>query len=95
MPGADVGLRYEQARLVFAGELVRPAIAGLWPQLPPADVRIDVLDLRAVPRIDSAGLALLARLCRRHPQAVIEGDPAGLADLRDAYRLDDHLACAA
>src|SRR5690606_41598623 len=53
--------------------------------------------LQQVESIDSAGIALLAALAARNGEGlVVEGAPAGLAELRDAYRLDDRLrfACA-
>ena len=53
---------------------------------------VDTFDLRAVDRIDSAGLALLAELAGRCDGVDVLGEPAGLAELRTAYRLDAALA---
>ena len=53
-------------------------------------------DLQAVTRIDSAGLALLAELAARAGGGItVDGTPAGLAELRAAYRLDPALGFAA
>ena len=79
--------------LVFTGALSRVACAAAWKQAQSilgADV--DTFDLRAVGRIDSAGLALLAELAERCDGVDVLGEPAGLAELRAAYRLDTALA---
>ena len=79
--------------LVFTGALSREASASAWKQahsMLGADV--DTFDLRAVERIDSAGLALLAELAGRCDGVDVLGTPVGLAELRAAYRLDDALA---
>ena len=49
-------------------------------------------DLTAVSRVDSAGVALLAELAERCGGVNIDGAPAGLAELRAAYRLTPALA---
>lgn len=61
---------------------------------------IDALDLSAVDRVDSAGVALLAELAARAGgdaggTIAIDGDPPGLAELRGAYRLTPSMAFAA
>lgn len=77
--------------LRFAGALSRAQVPALWKRLPPlAGVR--VIDLREVSSVDSAGLALLAEIAHRAGGAAIEGAPAGLAELRSAYRLNAGLA---
>lgn len=80
--------------LRFTGALLRGEIAGLWPQ---ALARLDGarrFDLTAVERVDSAGLALLAELAERIDGLIIDGAPAGLAELRAAYRLSPQLRFA-
>ncbi|MFP5374662.1 MAG: STAS domain-containing protein [Gammaproteobacteria bacterium] len=78
--------------LVFAGALVRDAVAPLWPTALAAAAGAGRYDLRAVPRVDSAGLALLAELAARAPGPVeLAGSPDGLRELRAAYRLDPAL----
>lgn len=61
---------------------------------------INALDLSAVDRVDSAGVALLAELAARAGgdaggNIAIEGSPPGLAELRGAYRLTPSMAFAA
>ena len=52
-------------------------------------------DLRAVERIDSAGLAFLSQLATlAGGDVAIDGTPAGLAELSAAYRLSPSLAFA-
>ena len=93
--------------LVFRGALARAAVAALWRQVQPLRIGIGRLDLTAVSVVDSAGLALLAELAdesRAHESRaddsvagagiVVVGAPAGLAELRAAYRLDERLAFA-
>jgi phospholipid transport system transporter-binding protein len=82
--------RHDDA-LVFTGTLDRAAVAPLWP---PAQTLAGVrrLDLSAVDRIDSAGLALLAELAARIDGVAVIGRPEGLAELRAAYRLQDDLS---
>jgi len=81
--------------LVFDGALDRAAATALWPQASRALDGIRALDLSAVSRVDSAGLALLAELLARlraqGAAPVLIGQPAGLAELRDAYRLGAEL----
>ena len=80
----------QDGRLVFDGALLRPALASLWPRLMKM-AAVSAIDLTRVPRIDSAGIALIGWLADKHPQAAITGSPAGYEELRIAYRLDDHL----
>ncbi|WP_226467434.1 STAS domain-containing protein [Luteimonas panaciterrae] len=88
-------VRRDGDALIFSGALLRGGVTALWKQIgAPAGVRR--LDLRAVDRLDSAGLALLAELAARAgAEVTIDGDPAGLAELRAAYRLTPNLAFAA
>ena len=74
-------VRRDGDALIFSGALLRGGVTALWKQIgAPTGVRR--LDLRAVERLDSAGLALLAELAAR-------------AELRAAYRLTPSLAFAA
>lgn len=96
-PGAtrtQVSVRRDGERLVFSGALDRPACAGVWKQLQPLLAGVEVLDVAAISQVDSAGLALLAELTARNPQASLLGSPPGLDELRAAYRLDHRLAFA-
>lgn len=90
--------------LRFAGVLSRAQVPALWKAMPALD-GVRTLDLTAVASVDSAGLALLAEVAARcadmgHPVVLIpervEGSkddtPAGLSELRSAYRLDAALA---
>ena len=82
--------------LAFTGTLDRAAVAVLWPQVPRQLGGVRRFDLSAVPLVDSAGLALLAELAAMAGEGVrIDGCPAGLAELRRAYRLQDDLSFAA
>ncbi|MEG3790839.1 STAS domain-containing protein [Lysobacter sp. CCNWLW3] len=86
-------VRREGEALVFAGALVRTAVAALWRQAQPLlkDQSLRRLDLGAVSEVDSAGLALLAELAARVPGLSVIGTPPGLTELRAAYRLDEGL----
>jgi phospholipid transport system transporter-binding protein len=86
------GVAREGDALVFRGALLREALAPLWPAALAAAAGAGRYDLRAVPRVDSAGLALLAELAARAPGPVeLAGSPDGLRELRAAYRLDPAL----
>ncbi|WP_024892092.1 STAS domain-containing protein [Luteimonas huabeiensis] len=81
-------LRREGDALAFAGPLLRETVPALWPAALRALDGARRFDLRAVPRIDSAGLALLAELAARAGGGIsIDGAPAGLDELLAAYRL--------
>ncbi len=90
MTTASASVELQDERLVFDGALLRPLLAALWPHLTKA-AAVSTIDLTRVPRIDSAGMALLGWLADRHPQATLAGTPAGYEDLRIAYRLDARL----
>jgi phospholipid transport system transporter-binding protein len=81
--------------LVFSGTLDRAAVAVLWPQLQKTVAGARRLDLSAVSRVDSAGLALLAELAAMAGGVAVLGRPEGLAELCAAYRLQDDLSFAA
>lgn len=96
MPTSSASVRRDGDALVFDGALLRDAIAALWRQLPKALDGVRRLDVRAVERIDSAGLALLAELAARADgEVAVDGAPEGLAELRGAYRLSPALGFAA
>ena len=82
--------------LRFSGTLDRAAVAGLWTQLQKSVAGVRRFDLSAVDGVDSAGLALLAELASLAGGTVsVQGHPAGLDELRTAYRLQDDLSFAA
>lgn len=92
MPNAEpaaVALQRDADVLRFRGDLVTKTIstADAWKPALAALDGVCRLDLTGVGRVDSAGVALLAELAHRAGGVVIEGDPAGLASLRVAYRL--------
>ncbi|MGH8083673.1 MAG: STAS domain-containing protein [Lysobacter sp.] len=95
-PDAQVHRAADAGTLVFAGALERAAVAGLWRQLLPLLAGARRFDLRAVERVDSAGLALLAQAAAQaapQPGEVeLIGTPPGLDELRTAYRLNAGLA---
>ncbi len=97
----DSATRVERAgeALRFTGALLRGDVAALWPQALAQLNGLRRIDLTAVERVDSAGLALLAelaeRLADRSDDVVIDGAPIGLTELRAAYRLSPQLGFAA
>ncbi|MGN7917915.1 MULTISPECIES: STAS domain-containing protein [Lysobacter] len=86
---ADV--RKDGEALVFSGALDRAAAATLWSQARALVSGVRRFDLSAVSTVDSAGLALLAELAAQVEGVEVVGTPAGLSELRAAYRLDDAL----
>ena len=80
--------------LSFAGALLRADVAALWKQATTRLEGVRRFDLNAVTRVDSAGVALLAALADRCGGIQIDGMPAGLAELRAAYRLTPTLGFA-
>lgn len=82
--------RRDGTALVFSGVLDRAAATTLWPSLTSLDGVLQ-LDLTAVTRVDSAGVALLAELAARLRDCggapTIVGSPAGFNELCAAYRL--------
>lgn len=91
MSAAVASLRKDGDTLVFAGALDLAAAAALWPQARALVAGTRRFDLSAVSSVDSAGLALLAELAEQAPGVDVQGEPAGLAELRAAYRLDASL----
>lgn len=97
MPAAEpAAVSREGETLRFSGALSRDAVAGLWKQAAPLAAGIRRVDLAAVTRVDSAGMALLAELAARAGgEPAIEGAPEGLPELRAAYRMSPSLAFSA
>lgn len=85
------GVRKDGEALVFSGALDRAAAATLWSQARALVGGVRRFDLNAVTEVDSAGLALLAELAAQVEGVEVIGTPAGLSELRAAYRLDDAL----
>src|SRR5690606_36928424 len=95
MPSSSAGVRRDGDALAFAGALLRDDVAALWRPASAAADGVRRIDLSAVERIDSAGLAMLAELAARAGgDVVVDGAPAGLAELRGAYRLSPALGFA-
>ena len=90
MTERTASVELQDGRLVVDGAVLRPALSALWPRLMKM-AAVSAIDLTRVPRIDSAGIALIGWLADKHPQAAIAGSPAGYEDLRNAYRLDTRL----
>ena len=99
MPPTDAdaaSLRREGDTLHASGALVAATIAALWPSALAQVAGARGIDLHAVTRVDSAGVAFLAELAQRAGAAIaIAGDPPGLSALRAAYRLTPTLGYAA
>ena len=88
-------VRRDGASLVFSGALQRAVVAALWPQALASLVGASRFDLRAVSQVDSAGLAMLAELAARAGGNIaVDGAPAGLNALCEAYRLGPGLGYA-
>ena len=88
-------VRRDGEALVFSGALQRAVVAALWPQALSSLAGASRFDLRAVSQVDSAGLAMLAELAARAGGGVaVDGAPAGLHALCEAYRLDSGLGYA-
>lgn len=87
----DASVGREADALVFAGALDRNASVALWSQACKALPGVQRIVLSKVTTVDSAGLALLAELVAQLRATgvtpYIEGTPAGLSELRTAYRL--------
>ncbi len=91
---SDAGFRVEGDTLHLSGVLDRGAVTTLWPQLSRGLAPLRQLNLAAVERIDSAGMALLGELASRlrvQGGGQVTGSPAGLDELRAAYRLSPDL----
>ncbi len=90
MASNNASVQRNGTSLVFSGVLDRAAVTALWPSLT-ALGGVQQLDLAAVSKLDSAGLALLAELAARLRATgtlpTIVGSPDGFTDLSAAYRL--------
>ncbi|NLC59706.1 MAG: STAS domain-containing protein [Gammaproteobacteria bacterium] len=88
MPRSTVTPSVRTLRSLFA-----PALAASLALALAALEGVQRLDLTAVPRIDSAGLAMLSALSARAGGPLqISGSPEGFEELRAAYRLAPSLA---
>lgn len=85
--GAAVRLDGDVLRL--SGRVDRAAVPALWRALGPLRSGARSTDVSAVESVDSAGLALLSELAQGGVR--IDGNPPGLVELRDAYRLNPAL----
>ncbi|MEN1972401.1 STAS domain-containing protein [Luteimonas sp. MJ204] len=93
----EPGVRRDGDALRVSGAVVREAVPALWRAAAPQAAGARSLDITAVTRLDSAGLALLSALAKAtgHGGAIeVAGTPPDLADLRAAYRLDAALGFA-
>lgn len=77
--------------LRIAGTLSRDSVPALWKRALPLLAGITAIDLHGVTDLDSEGVALLAELAARAGHPAIRGEPAGLSELRTAYRLTQQL----
>ena len=91
MPASDASVQRDWDALVFTGALDRAACPLLWADASKVLAGTQRIVLTSVTTVDSAGLALLAELAARLRAAgatpQMEGEPAGLSELRTAYRL--------
>jgi phospholipid transport system transporter-binding protein len=94
MPSNESSVQRDGEALVFTGALTRGAVAALWKATSMALDGIRQFNVTAVDEVDSAGLALLAELAEGAGGIETSGDPAGLAELRSAYRLSHTLGYA-
>lgn len=91
----DARVQRDGDAVSFTGRLDRDSVPALWRALGTTGAPARSVRLQQVEAVDSAGIALLAELAARSPDGlVVEGTPAGLAELRDAYRLDEQLRFA-
>ena len=103
MPIADastVAVSRRDDALVFDGVLTRPVVASAWRTALPLLGGVARIDLGAVSRVDSAGLAMLAALARRAGIDRIDGTPEHadvMGDARSGVGMDEEdrrdLAC--
>lgn len=92
MSTAAARLTRDGDALRVSGALVRAHVAALWAQRPAGAAGVRRIDLTAVERIDSAGLALVSLLASAAgPGLVIDGQPPGYRELQAAYRLGPSL----
>ncbi|TZF86736.1 STAS domain-containing protein [Cognatilysobacter lacus] len=89
---SEVRVRRDGDVLHLDGRLDRAVVASTWRALQGQLAGVHAIDLATVESVDSAGLALLAELAAGGLR--IDGAPPGLAELRQAYRLDGSLGFA-
>lgn len=90
---SDAAVRLDGDVLRFSGRVDRAGVPALWCTLGRLRAEAKSANLADVEGVDSAGLALLSELATGGVR--IEGSPPGLAELRDAYRLNDALGFGA
>ncbi|MDV7022505.1 lipid asymmetry maintenance protein MlaB [Atlantibacter subterraneus] len=87
--------RREEDRLILRGELDQDTVVALWEQREAAMMDIKVIDLNALQRVDTSGLALLLHLVdigRQDGRTVsLAGISDNLATLAKLYNLPDRL----
>jgi phospholipid transport system transporter-binding protein len=92
---SNASLQRDGATLRASGTLDRAAATALWPQLDSLLAGVSTLQLDAIERLDSAGLALLAEAAARVRDGGgnldVIGCAAVLDELRAAYRLSTNL----
>lgn len=97
---ADASLTWQATTLSLSGPLTYATVQGLLLSLDRqalAERELDIVDLSAVSRVDSAGLALLVELWRlrqHHPAAAglrFVGLPADIRPMLALYDLEDIL----
>ncbi|WP_313080761.1 lipid asymmetry maintenance protein MlaB [Atlantibacter sp.] len=85
----------EEDRLILRGELDQETVVALWEQREAAMAGIEVIDLHALQRVDTSGLALLLHLVdigRQGGKTVrLAGMSENLATLAKLYNLPDRL----
>ena len=85
----------EGERLILRGELDQETVVALWEQREAAMVGIDVIDLNALQRVDTSGLAMLLHLVDIGKQGgktvSLAGMSENLATLAKLYNLPDRL----
>lgn len=86
---SETRVRRDGDVLKIDGRLDRAAVAATWRALQTQRAGASRVDVTGVESVDSAGVALLADLAASG--LAVHGEPAGLADLRAAYRLDGSL----
>lgn len=87
--------RREDERLVLRGELDQETVVALWERREAAMAGIEVIDLNALSRVDTSGLALLLHLVDLGRQSgktvILTGMSDNLATLAKLYNLPDGL----
>lgn len=85
----------EEERLILRGELDQETVVALWEQREAAMAGIEIVDLNALQRVDTSGLALLLHLVdigRQGGKTVnLAGMSENLATLAKLYNLPDRL----